>query len=114
MGFEIKAEEAQGVPCKWLLKSIQMSCAQCMDKHIKCMMGSISISHWAPQKHADLPSKRCHITMLEVLEMDSDAGKVWRPTLMEGDQASSAIAHMLGDLVEVQEGIQMEMECLHI
>jgi len=43
------------------------------------------------------------------LGMDSDMGKVWKPTLMEGDQASWAIAHMLGDLVEVQEGIWMEM-----
>jgi len=50
--------------------------------------------------------------MPEVLESDSDVGKVQRPTLVEGDQVSWAISHMLGDLVEVQEGIQKEMECL--
>ena len=50
--------------------------------------------------------------MPEVLEMDSDVGRIWRPTLSEGDWANWAIACMLGDLVEVQEGIQKEMEFL--
>ena len=100
------------MPCKWPSKIIQESCARCMDKHIKFMKGNVSMSQWAPQKHAGSPSKRSHLTMLEVLETDSDVGKVRRPTLMEGDQASWVIACMLGDLVEVQEGIQMELECL--
>jgi len=50
--------------------------------------------------------------MLEVLEMESDTGKVWRPMLVAGNQASWAIARMLGDLVEVQERIQSELEYL--
>jgi len=56
-----------------------------MDKHIKCMVGNISVSQWEPWKHAGLPSKRCHLTIPEVLETDSDVGKVQRPTLSEGD-----------------------------
>ena len=50
--------------------------------------------------------------MPEVLELDSDMGKVQRPTLMAGDQASWAIACMLGDMVEVQERIWSELEYL--
>jgi len=58
------------------------------------------------------PSKRHHITTLEVLEMESDTGKVCRPMLVAGNQASWAIACMLGDLVEVQEQIWSELEYL--
>ena len=75
-------------------------------------MGDVSISQQVSRKHAGSPSKRHCITMLEVLETESDTGKVRRPMLMASDQASWAIAHMLGDLVEVQERIQSELEYL--
>ena len=61
------------------------------------MMGDITISQWTSWKHIGSPSKRHHITIPEVLELDSDVGKVWRPMLVAGDQASWAIVHMLGD-----------------
>jgi len=76
------------------------------------MMGDINISQWVSWKHVGSPSKRHHITIPELLESDSDVGKVWRPRLMEGDQASWAIACMLGDLVEVQERLWSELEYL--
>ena len=75
-------------------------------------MGDVAVSQWASWKHAGLSSKRCHITMPEVLESDSEMGKVRRPTLMVGDQASWAITLILGDLVEVQERTQSELEFL--
>jgi len=78
-------------------------------KHIKCMMGDVTVSQWAPWKHVGSPARGIILLHQKFLGMDSDMGKVWKPTLMEGDQASWAIAHMLGDLVEVQEGIWMEM-----
>ena len=90
----------------------QKGSGSCVPDVFKCMMGDVAISQQVPWKHAGLLSKRCHVAMPEILESDSDVGKVWRPTLMEGDEASWAIGHMLGDLVEVQEGIQMEMEYL--
>ena len=100
------------MPCRWALKSIQKSCVQCMDKHIRCMVGDVTISQWVSRKNAGLPSKRHHITMPVVLELESNTGNVQRPTLVAGDQASWAIAHMLGDLVEVQEQIWSELEYL--
>ena len=83
-----------------------------MDKHIKCMMGDVTVSQWASQKHMGFPSKRHCITTPEVLELDSDMGMVWRPMLAVGDQESWAISCMLGDLVEVQEKIWSELEYL--
>ena len=75
-------------------------------------MGDVAVSQQVSRKQAGSPIKRCCITMPEVLEMESDMGKVHRPTPMAGDQASWAIAHMLCDLVEVQERIQLELEYL--
>ena len=76
------------------------------------MMGDVAIPQQVSWKHVGLPSKRCHVTMLEVLESGSDMGKVWRPMLAAGNQVSWAIACMLGDLVEVQERIWLELEYL--
>jgi len=78
------------------------------------MMGDVAISQQVSRKHAGSPSKRHCITMLEVLETESDTGKVQRPMLMAGDQASWAIARMLGDLVDAQEKIQSELEYLQL
>jgi len=76
------------------------------------MMGDVTVSQWASWKHTGLPSKKHHITTLEVLESDSDMGKVQNPTVAAGDQASWAIAHMLSDPVEVQDKIWSELEYL--
>jgi len=76
------------------------------------MMGDIAIAQQVSWKHMGLPSKRHHFTMPEVLEFESDMGKVQRPMLMASDQASWAIACMLGDLVEVQKRVQSELEYL--
>ena len=73
------------------------------------MMGDITVSQQVSQKLVGSPSKRHHVTMLEVLESGSDTGNFWRPSLVAGDQASWAIAHMLGDLVE---RTQSELEYL--